>query len=99
MEAMMQPETKIQAEPHDISRLSPAEFFLLKDRIVREARAAQAAAIHAAFAQAMSAGLRWAHLLSSILHDALALRDALLPARERRRTHGPTTATRKQRPC
>jgi hypothetical protein len=96
---MMQTETKIQAEPHDISRLSPAELFLLKDRIVREARAAQAAAIRAAFAQAMSAGLRRARLLSSILHDALALRDALLTAREHRRTPGPTTAIRKQRPC
>jgi hypothetical protein len=55
MEAMMQTRDKIQTGPLDIGLMSSAEFFLPKNRIIREARAAQAAAIHDAFARAVAA--------------------------------------------
>jgi hypothetical protein len=52
---MMHTIKRIETSPPDISRMSPADFLALKDRIIREARIARTAAIHAAFARAITA--------------------------------------------
>jgi len=85
----MPTEHGMQGNPSDIRRIPPLEFLLLRERIVREARIARAAAIRDAIGRMFTAALRGARLLSSVVHDAFALRGALLPARERRRTGRP----------
>jgi hypothetical protein len=77
----------MQGERSDIRRSSPAECLLLTERLTREARTAQAAAIGGAIAQAFAAAIRGVRLLSSIIYDAFALRDTLMPARQRSRPH------------
>ena len=79
----------VEGDPPGICRTSPVEFLLLTERIVREARTAQAAAVGNAIAQAFAAAVRGAGLLASIFRDAFALRDTLMPARQRSRTQHP----------
>ena len=79
----------VEGGPSGICRIPPVEFFLLTQRIEREARAAQAAAIGGAVIRVFAAAARAVRLLSSIVRDALALRDTLMPARQRGRTRHP----------
>ena len=79
----------IQGGPSGIYRTSPAAFFFLTQRIEREARAARDAAIGAAVVRVFAAAARGVRLLPSIFRDAFALRDTLMPARQRSRTHHP----------
>jgi hypothetical protein len=76
----------IQDGPADTRRISPVAFLLLTERIVREARTAQAAAIGDAVAAAIVAAIRAVRLLPSVFRDAFVLRDTLMPARQRSRT-------------
>jgi hypothetical protein len=75
MEVTMPIEYGMQGGPSDIRRIPPLEFLLLRERIVREARIARAAAIRDAVGRTFTAALRGARLLSSIVHDAFASRD------------------------
>ena len=77
----------VEGDPSGICWTSPVEFLLLTERIVRQARTAQAAAIGNAIARAFTAAARGAGLLPSIFRDAFALRDTLMPARQRSRPH------------
>ena len=79
----------MQGERSDIRRISPVEFLLATERIVREARTAQAAAIGDAIVRGFAAAARGARLLASVFRDAFALRDILMPARQRSRTCHP----------
>ena len=79
----------LQSERPEIRRISSTEFHVLTGRIVREARAAQAAAIGRAVVEAFAAAARGVRWLSSALHETFALRDTLMPARQRTRTHHP----------
>jgi hypothetical protein len=81
--------TGIKGDPSGICRTSPVEFFFLTQRIEREARASRDAAIGRAVVQAFAAAVHGARWLSSIIRDAFALRDTLMPARQRSRTHRP----------
>ena len=81
--------TGIKSDRSGICRTSPVEFFFLTHRIEREARGARDAAIGRAVVQAFAAAVRGARLLPSIFRDAFALRDTLMPARQRSRTHHP----------
>ena len=72
-----------------ICRTPPVEFFRLTQRIEREARAAQAAAVGSAVIRVFAAAARGLRLLSSIVRDAFALRDSLMPVRQRGRTLHP----------
>ena len=72
-----------------ICRTPPVAFLLLTQRIEREARSAQAAAIGSAVIRVFAAAARGLRLLSSIVRDAFALRDSLMPARQRGRTPHP----------
>lgn len=68
--------SRIQIDAAEIGRMSPADFFAMKNRIIREARRAQAAAIHAAFAQAIAsvgAFARRHRAGTAALHDARPL--------------------------
>ncbi len=76
----------IQGDPSDIHRTSPVAFLLLSERIVREARTAQAAAIGNAVAATIAAAIRATRLLPSVFRDAFVLRDTLMPARQHSRT-------------
>jgi len=79
----------VEDDPSGIRRTSPVEFFFLTQRIEREARVARDAAIGAAVVRAFTSAARGVRLLSSVIHDAFALRDSLMPARQRSRTHHP----------
>jgi hypothetical protein len=79
----------IKSDTSGICQTSPVEFFFLTQRIEREARAARDAAIGRAVVQAFAAAVHGVRWLSSIVHDAFALRDTLMPARQRCRTHYP----------
>ena len=79
----------MQGERSDVRRTSPVELLLLRERVVREARTSRAAAIGNAIGRALAAALRWVRLLSSVCHEAFALRDMLMPARQRSRTQHP----------
>jgi hypothetical protein len=79
----------VEGDRTGICRTSPVEFLLLTERIVREARSAQAVAIAGAVVRAFVAALRGVRLLPSIFRDAFALRDTSMPARQRGRTHHP----------
>jgi len=79
----------MQAERSDIRRTSPVGFLLLTERIVREARTAQAAAIGNALVGAFATATRGVRLLASVFHDAFALRETLMPACQRSRTCHP----------
>ena len=85
----MPTEQGMQGERSDIRRASPVELLLLRERIVREARTTRAAAIGNAIGRALAAALRWVRLLSTVCHEAFALRDVLMPARQRSRMQHP----------
>jgi hypothetical protein len=55
MEPMMQVENRIEAGAAEIQLMSPADYSAMKEKLIREARVAQAAAIRAAFAQSIAA--------------------------------------------
>jgi hypothetical protein len=84
MEITMPTENSFQADPLGMRRVSPAEFLLLREQLVREARTARAAAVGAAIVRVFAAGLRWIRWLSSVMTEALALLDALTPLPQRR---------------
>jgi len=77
----------MQGDPSDIRRASPVALLLLTERMVREARTARAAAIGDTVVRGFAAAARGVRLLSSVACDAFALRDILMPARRRSRTH------------
>jgi hypothetical protein len=86
MEVTMATEHGTQ-DPSDIRRASPVTRLLLTERMVRQARTARAAAIGNTVARGFAAAARGVRLLSSVACDAFALRDTLMPARRRSRTH------------
>ena len=47
----MQVKNRIEAGAAEIRRMSPADYSAMKEKLIREARVAQAAAIRAAFAR------------------------------------------------
>ena len=51
----MQVENRIEAGAAEIRRMSPADYSAMKEKLIREARVAQAAAIRAAFAALIAA--------------------------------------------
>ena len=51
----MQLKTRIEAGAAEIRLMSPADYFAMKEKLVREAQIAQAAAIRAAFARMIAA--------------------------------------------
>jgi ABC-type tungstate transport system substrate-binding protein len=55
MEPMMQVKNRIEAGTPEIQLTSPADYSAMKEKLIREARTAQAAAIRAAFARVMAA--------------------------------------------
>ncbi|MET3842859.1 hypothetical protein ABIE49_004937 [Bradyrhizobium sp. OAE829] len=83
----MATEHAIQGDPSDIRRASPVALLLLTERMVRQARTARAAAIGNTVARGFAAAARGVRLLSLAACDAFALRDTLMPARRRGRTH------------
>jgi hypothetical protein len=64
MEAMMQMTNRIEAGVSEIRLKSSADYFAMKERIIREARVAQAAAIRAAFARLITAMVAFAARLN-----------------------------------
>jgi hypothetical protein len=64
METRMQSRNRIEAGVTEIRLKSVANYSAMKERIIREARAAQAAAIRAAFAQAIAAVVAFAARLT-----------------------------------
>jgi ABC-type tungstate transport system substrate-binding protein len=55
MEPMMQVKDRIEATVREIQPMSPADYSAMKEKLIREARIAQAAAIRAAFARLIAA--------------------------------------------
>lgn len=51
----MQVKNRIEAGAAEIRRMSPADYSAMKEKLIREARVAQAAAIRAAFAALVAA--------------------------------------------
>ena len=51
----MQIKSRVKADACEVQRMSPADYFALKEKLIREARIAQAAAIRAAFARSIAA--------------------------------------------
>jgi hypothetical protein len=64
MEAMMQMTNRIEAGVSEIRLKSPADYYAMKERIIREARVAQAAAIRATFARLIAAMVAFAARLN-----------------------------------
>jgi ABC-type tungstate transport system substrate-binding protein len=60
MEPTMQIEARAEASVTEIRRISPADYSAMKDKLVREAQIAQAAAIRAAFARLIAAVVAFA---------------------------------------
>ena len=60
----MQVKTRIDAGAPEIRRKPPADYSAMKERIIREARVAQAAAIRAAFARLIAAVVAFAARLT-----------------------------------
>ena len=54
----MQVKNRIEAGAAEIRRMSPADYSAMKEKLIREARIAQAAAIRAAFAALIAAVAR-----------------------------------------
>lgn len=79
----------VEDDPSGIRRTSPVEFFFLTQRIEREARVARDTTVGAAIVRVFTAAARGVCLLSSVVHEVFALRDMLMPARQRSRTHHP----------
>jgi hypothetical protein len=64
MEPTMQVKTRIEAGAAEIRLMSPADYFAMKEKLIREARVAQAAAIRATFAQSIAAVVAFAARLN-----------------------------------
>jgi hypothetical protein len=64
MERMMQVKNRIEAATPEIQLKSPADYSAMKERLIREARVAQAAAVRAAFAGLIGAVVAFATRLS-----------------------------------
>jgi hypothetical protein len=64
MERMMQVENPIEAGAPEIRPMSPADYSAMKEKLIREARVAQAAAIRAAFARLIAAIVAFAARLN-----------------------------------
>jgi hypothetical protein len=64
MEAKMQMTNRIEADVSEIRLKSPADYYAMKEKLIREARIAQAAAIRAAFAQSIAAMVAFAARLN-----------------------------------
>jgi hypothetical protein len=64
MEAKMQLRNRIEAGVIEIRLKPPADYSAMKERIIREARVAQAAAIRAAFARLIAAVVAFAARLN-----------------------------------
>jgi hypothetical protein len=64
MEPIMQVKNRIVAGPAEIQLMSPADYFAMKEKLIREARTAQAAAVRAAFAQVIAAVVAFATRLN-----------------------------------
>ena len=79
----------VEDDPSGVCRTSPVGFFLLAQRIERKARIARDAAIGDAIVRAFAAATRGMRLLASTFRDAFALRDMLMPARQRSRMQHP----------
>ena len=79
----------VEDDPSGICRTSPVGFFLLTQRIEREARIARDAAIGDAIVRAFAAAARGVRLLSSVFRDAFVLRDTLMPVRQCSRMQHP----------
>lgn len=60
----MQVKNRIEAGAAEIRLMSPADYSAMKEKLIREARTAQAAAIWAAFAQVIAAVAAFAARLS-----------------------------------
>ena len=60
----MQLRNRIEAGVSEIQLKSPADYSAMKEKLIREARVAQAAAIRAAFAQSIAAVAAFATRLS-----------------------------------
>lgn len=71
----MQPKHRIPSGADELRGMSPSEWLSLKDRIVREARLAQAATVRAAFVQVVAAtarSMRLVRVLRRTLFASLA---------------------------
>jgi hypothetical protein len=55
MEPTMQVKNQIEAGAAEIRLMSPADYSAMKEKLIREARVAQAAAVRAAFARLVAA--------------------------------------------
>jgi hypothetical protein len=64
MVAKMQMTNRIEAGVSEIRLKSPADYYAMKEKLIREARAAQAAAIRAAFARLIAAMVAFAARLN-----------------------------------
>jgi hypothetical protein len=64
MEPMMQVENRIEAGAPEIQLMSHADYSAMKEKLIREARIAQAAAIRAAFARLIAAVVAFAARLN-----------------------------------
>ena len=64
MERMMQVENRIEAGVPELQPMSPADYSVMKEKLIREARVAQAAAIRAAFARLIAAIVAFAARLN-----------------------------------
>jgi hypothetical protein len=64
MERMMQVKNRIEAATPEIQLKSPADYSAMKERLIREARVAQAAAVRAACARLIAAVVAFATRLS-----------------------------------
>jgi hypothetical protein len=70
-------------DPFPVRRMSPAERSRWQQRVVREARAAQAAAVGELLVRAVAAPFRGVLVLASSFREALVLRDSLPSAGQR----------------
>jgi hypothetical protein len=64
MEPMMQAKNRIDAGALEIQMKSPADYSAMKEKLIREARVAQAAAVRAAFAGLIAAVVAFATRLN-----------------------------------
>ena len=71
-------------DPFGIRRMSPAEWSVWRERILREARAARSAAMGALLARAVAAPWRGVIVLASAVRAALAFDHIRTPARQPR---------------
>ena len=83
----MDARNRIQDEVFPIRLMLPAEKSRWQQRIIQEARTAQAAAVGEMLVRTIAATFRGVRLLVSSFREALVLRDSL-PSAGQRRFHG-----------